>query len=38
VNRNPQRIVHEEELEKYLAEGRLFIGTPPSQRILIKKY
>jgi hypothetical protein len=27
---NPQRIVREEELEKYLAEGRLFIGTPPS--------
>jgi hypothetical protein len=34
---NPQRIILEGKLEKYLAEGRLFIGTPPSQRILIKK-
>jgi hypothetical protein len=34
---NPQRIVHESELEKYLSEGWQFISVLPSQRILIKK-
>jgi hypothetical protein len=34
---NPQRIVHESELEKYLSEGWQFISVLPSQRILIRK-
>jgi hypothetical protein len=34
---NPQRIIHEKELEKYLAEGWQFISVLPSQKILIKK-
>jgi hypothetical protein len=34
---NPQRIIREEELEKYLAEGWRFISTLPSKRILISK-
>jgi len=34
---NPQRIVGEEELEKYLGEGWQFVSTLPSQRILIRK-
>jgi integrase len=34
---NPQRIVHEDELENYLAEGWQFVSVLPSQRILIKK-
>jgi len=34
---NPQRIVHEEELEKYLREGWQFVSSLPSQKILIKK-
>lgn len=31
---NPQRIVREDELEKYLAEGWKFVAVLPSQRIL----
>jgi len=34
---NPQRIIHEEELEKYLTQGWQFVSTLPSQKILIKK-
>jgi len=34
---NPQRIVHEKELEKYLNEGWQFVTTLPSKRILIRK-
>jgi hypothetical protein len=34
---NPQRIVYENELEKYLAEGWRFVSILPSQRILIRK-
>jgi hypothetical protein len=34
---NPQRIIHENELEGYLREGWQFISVLPSQRILIKK-
>jgi hypothetical protein len=34
---NPQRIIREEELEKYLAEGWQFVSTLPSRKILIKK-
>jgi hypothetical protein len=34
---NPQRIIHENELEKYLAEGWQFVSILPSQKILIKK-
>lgn len=34
---NPQRIVHEKELEGYLAEGWQFVSVLPSQRILIRK-
>ena len=34
---NPQRIVREDELEEYLAEGWQFVTVLPSQRILIKK-
>jgi len=34
---NPQRIIHEKELEKYLAEGWQFVSVLPSQKILIKK-
>ncbi len=34
---NPQRIVHEKELEKYLAGGWQFVSVLPSQRILIRK-
>lgn len=34
---NPQRIIYENELEKYLNEGWQFIATLPSQRILIRK-
>ena len=33
---NPQRIVGENELESYLAEGWHFVSVLPSQRILIK--
>ncbi|MBS7611500.1 site-specific integrase [Candidatus Bathyarchaeota archaeon] len=35
---NPQRIIHEKELEKYLAEGWQFVSVLPSQRILIKRH
>jgi hypothetical protein len=35
---NPQRIIHEKELEKYLAQGWQFVSILPSQKILIKKY
>ncbi|MCP8308884.1 MAG: site-specific integrase [archaeon] len=34
---NPQRIVHEKELERHLAEGWQFVSVLPSQKILIKK-
>ncbi|MEM1673930.1 MAG: hypothetical protein QXI56_03530 [Candidatus Bathyarchaeia archaeon] len=34
---NPQRIVHEKELEKYLNERWQFVTTLPSKRILIRK-
>jgi site-specific recombinase XerC len=34
---NPQRIVGEEELEKYLAQGWQFVSVLPSQKILIRK-
>jgi hypothetical protein len=34
---NPQRIIHEKELEKYLVEGWQFVSVLPSQKILIKK-
>ncbi|MGQ9468413.1 MAG: site-specific integrase [Nitrososphaerales archaeon] len=34
---NPHRIVHESELESYLAEGWQFVSVLPSQRILIKR-
>jgi len=35
--RNPQRIVREEELEQYLAEGWQFVSVLPSKKILIRK-
>jgi hypothetical protein len=35
---NPQRIIHEKELEKYLAEGWQFVSVLPSRKILIKKH
>ncbi|MGB9854299.1 MAG: hypothetical protein ACPLRY_05800, partial [Candidatus Bathyarchaeales archaeon] len=35
---NPQRIINEKELEKYLAEGWQFVSVLPSQKILIKKH
>ena len=34
---NPQRIIHEKELEKYLAEEWQFVSVLPSRKILIKK-
>jgi hypothetical protein len=34
---NPQRIVMEDELEKYLTDGWRFVAVLPSQRILIRK-
>jgi hypothetical protein len=34
---NPQRIAHEKELEKYLAEGWQFVSVLPSRKILVKK-
>ncbi|MGQ9469981.1 MAG: hypothetical protein ACUVTD_09250, partial [Nitrososphaerales archaeon] len=34
---NPHRIVREDELENYLAEGWQFVSVLPSQRILIRK-
>ncbi|MBO3754641.1 MAG: hypothetical protein FGF53_07195 [Candidatus Brockarchaeota archaeon] len=34
---NPQRIIHERELEKYFAEGWQFVSVLPPQRILIKR-
>ena len=34
---NPQRIVREEELEDYLAEGWQFVSVLPSKKILIRK-
>ena len=36
-NTDPQKIVREEELEKYLAEGWQFVSVLPSKRILIRK-
>ena len=36
-NPDPQKIVREEELEKYLADGWQFVSVLPSQRILIRK-
>jgi len=36
-NPDPQKIVREEELEKYLADGWQFISVLPSKRILIRK-
>ncbi|MEM3765492.1 MAG: site-specific integrase [Candidatus Bathyarchaeia archaeon] len=35
---NPQRIIQEKELEKYLAEGWQFVSILPSRKILIKKH
>ncbi|MEM0095683.1 MAG: hypothetical protein QW660_03510 [Candidatus Bathyarchaeia archaeon] len=35
---NPQRIIHEKELEKYLTEGWQFVTVLPSRKILVKKY
>jgi hypothetical protein len=35
---NPQRIVKENELETYIAEGWQFITTLPSKKLLIKKH
>jgi len=35
---NPQKIIHENELEKYLSEGWQFVSVLPSQRILIRKH
>jgi hypothetical protein len=35
---NPQRIVKENELATYLAEGWQFIYTLPSKKLLIKKH
>ncbi|MGQ9539402.1 MAG: hypothetical protein ACUVTE_07525, partial [Candidatus Bathycorpusculaceae bacterium] len=35
---NPQRIIHEKELEKYLAGGWEFVSVLPSRKILIKKH
>jgi len=35
--RDPQRIVKEEELEKYLSDGWHFVSVLPSQRILIRR-
>ena len=35
---NPQRIIHERELEKYLAQGWQFVSVLPSRKILVKKY
>jgi hypothetical protein len=34
---NPQRIIREAELERYLADGWQFVSILPSQRILIRK-
>jgi len=34
---NPQRIIRETELERYLADGWHFVSILPSQRILIRK-
>jgi len=34
---NPQRIIYENELEKYLTEGWQFVSILPSQKILIRK-
>jgi hypothetical protein len=34
---NPQRIIHENELEDHLKEGWQFVSVLPSQRILIRK-
>jgi len=34
---NPSRIIREDELESYLADGWQFVSVLPSQRILIKK-
>jgi len=34
---NPQRIVREEELEDYLAEGWQFVSVLPSKKIIIRK-
>lgn len=36
-NADPQKIVNENELEKYLTEGWQFVSVLPSQKILIKK-
>jgi len=36
-NPDPQKIVREDELEDYLAEGWQFVSVQPSKRILIKK-
>ncbi|MEM3382672.1 MAG: site-specific integrase [Nitrososphaerales archaeon] len=35
---NPQRIIHEKELEKYLTQGWQFVSVLPSRKILIKKH
>jgi len=34
---NPQRIIREEELERYLEDGWHFVSILPSQRILVRK-
>ncbi|MEM3551171.1 MAG: site-specific integrase [Candidatus Bathyarchaeia archaeon] len=34
---NPQRIIHEKELERYLAHGWQFVSVLPSQKILIRR-
>ena len=34
---NPQRIIHEDELEEYLSSGWQFVSILPSQRILVRK-
>ena len=36
-NPDPQKIVREDELEEYIAEGWQFVSVLPSKRILIKK-
>jgi len=36
-NPDPQKMVREEELEKYLADGWQFVSVLPSKRILIRK-
>jgi hypothetical protein len=37
IEKDPQTIVKEEELEAYLADGWQFVSVLPSQRILIRR-